>query len=183
MVQISISKLYQLADTINKRWLAKLNEVKVKEKIDKYFQPANCDKLTVPHINAEIWDKLYNKPKHHDLRSASIQKSMTKIGSILGQSTEILTASCQLVDATQLNQIYTKTTAVKTTVPGQISLKLTEWHKITSDAKVLCTVAGEKLDLLLCHNKIIIKLINFLSRKNIIAQKVQQLFAQENLLN
>ena len=29
----------QLADIINKRWLAKLNEAKVKEKMEKYFQP------------------------------------------------------------------------------------------------------------------------------------------------
>ncbi len=80
----------QLADIINKRWSTKLNEVKIKEKMEKYFQPANCDKLIVPCVNAEIWDKLDNKTKHHDLRSASIQKSMAKVGAILALSTETL---------------------------------------------------------------------------------------------
>ncbi len=80
----------QLADIINKRWSTKLNEAKIKEKMEKYFQPANCDKLIVPRVNAEIWDKLDNKTKHHDLRSASIQKSMAKVGAILALSTETL---------------------------------------------------------------------------------------------
>ena len=67
----------QLADIINKRWSTKLNEAKIKEKMEKYFQPANCDKLD-------------NKTKHHDLCSTSIQKSMAKVGAILALSTETL---------------------------------------------------------------------------------------------
>ena len=38
----------QLAGIINKRWAAKLSDGKVKEKVEKYHRPENCEKLAVP---------------------------------------------------------------------------------------------------------------------------------------
>lgn len=46
----------QLADIINKLWSKKLSDTKLKEKTEKYRPPANCEKLIVPRVNAEIWD-------------------------------------------------------------------------------------------------------------------------------
>jgi hypothetical protein len=56
----------------------KLSGTKLKEKAEKYCRPANCEKLIVPRVNAEIWDKLDNKTKHHDLRASTIQKAIVK---------------------------------------------------------------------------------------------------------
>ncbi|CAB4029624.1 Hypothetical predicted protein [Paramuricea clavata] len=80
----------QLADIVNTRWSTKLNEAKIKEKMEKYPRPANCEKLIAPRVNAEIWDKLDQKAKHHDLRASAIQKSIAKVGSILAVSTDKL---------------------------------------------------------------------------------------------
>ena len=111
----------QLADIINKRWSTKLNEAKMKE-TKKYHRPANCDKLIVPRVNTEIWDKLDNKTKHHDLRATSLQKSLAKAGAILAQFKTKTFKACQLAS------------------------KLNEWQRITSDPEILCTVRGDKIE-------------------------------------
>ena len=66
-----------------KRWSTKLPKTKQKEKMEKNSRPSNCEKLIVPRVNAEIWDKLDNKTKHNDLRATSTQKILAKVGSIL----------------------------------------------------------------------------------------------------
>ena len=80
----------QLADIVNKRWSMKLPETKQKEKMEKYSRPRNCEKLIVPCVNAEIWDKLDSKTKHNDLRATSTQKILAKVGSILTFTTDKL---------------------------------------------------------------------------------------------
>ena len=73
----------QLADIVNKRWSIKLPETKQKEKMEEYSRPSNCEKLIVPRVNGEIWDKVDNKTKHNDLRATRTQKILAKVGSIL----------------------------------------------------------------------------------------------------
>ena len=80
----------QLADIVNKRWSTKLPEAKQKEKMDKYPRPENCEKFVVPRVNAEIWDKPDNKTKHNDLRASTTQKLLSKVGTILGITTDRL---------------------------------------------------------------------------------------------
>ena len=80
----------QLADIVNKRWSTKLPKTKQKEKMEKYSRPSNCEKLIVPRVNAEIWDKLDNKTKHNDLRATSTQRILAKVGSILTFTTDKL---------------------------------------------------------------------------------------------
>ena len=80
----------QLPDIVNKRWSSKLNEVKLKEKLEKYPRPENCERLIVPRVNAEIWEKIDQKARQQDLRACAIQKTTMKVGSILAQSTESL---------------------------------------------------------------------------------------------
>ena len=58
--------------------------------MEKYSRPSNCEKLIVPRVNAEIWDKLDNKTKHNDLRATSMQKILPKVGSILTFNTDKL---------------------------------------------------------------------------------------------
>ena len=57
----------KLADIVNKRWGSKLEEAKLKEKLAKYNRPDNCEKLTVPKVNPEIWNKLKHGTKSIEL--------------------------------------------------------------------------------------------------------------------
>ena len=63
---------------------------------------------------------------------------------------------------------------------GQISLKQTEWLKITSDAEVICTVAGEKIEFTSLPQQNNYKAKKFSEQEDTtIAQEVQQLLAKE----
>ena len=44
----------KLAEIVNQRWSSKLEESKLKDKMNKYDRPNNYEKLTVPRINPEI---------------------------------------------------------------------------------------------------------------------------------
>ena len=80
----------QLAEIINKRWASKLGENKVKETVEKYDRPENCENLVAPKVNPEIWEKLTHYGKKQDLRLAAIQNMIVKVGAIIAQSTQKL---------------------------------------------------------------------------------------------
>ena len=82
----------KLADIVNKRWGSKLEEAKLKEKLAKYNRPDNCEKLTVPKVNPEIWNKLKHWTRSADLRLANMQKVLVKVGSAVAKSTDTLLA-------------------------------------------------------------------------------------------
>ena len=82
----------KLADIVNKRWGSKLEEAKLKEKLAKYNRPDNCEKLTVPKVNPEIWNKLKHVTRSADLRLANMQKVLVKVGSAVAKSTDTLLA-------------------------------------------------------------------------------------------
>ena len=80
----------QLAEIINKRWASKLGENKVKETVEKYDRPENCEKVVAPKVNPEIWEKLTHYGKKQDLRLSAIQNMIVKVGAIIAQSTQKL---------------------------------------------------------------------------------------------
>ena len=82
----------KLADIVNKRWGSKLEEAKLKEKLAKYNRPDNCEKLTVPKVNPEIWNKLKHVTRSADLRLSNMQKVLIKVGSAVAKSTDTLLA-------------------------------------------------------------------------------------------
>ena len=82
----------KLADIVNKRWGSKLEKAKLKEKLAKYNRPDNCEKLTVPKVNPEIWNKLKHVTRSADLRLANMQKVLVKVGSAVAKSTDTLLA-------------------------------------------------------------------------------------------
>jgi len=84
----------KLADIVNKRWGSKLEEAKLKEKLAKYNRPDNCEKLTAPKINPEIWNKLKHMTRSADLRLANMQKVLVKVCSAVAKSTDTLLAIC-----------------------------------------------------------------------------------------
>ena len=80
----------QLAEIINKRWASKLGENKVKETVEKYDRPENCERLVAPKVNPEIWEKITHYGKKQDLRLSAIQNMIVKVGAIIAQSTQKL---------------------------------------------------------------------------------------------
>lgn len=80
----------QLAEFINNLWSKKLSDTTLKEKSAKYLRPVNCETLTTPRVNPEIWEKLSHSVKQHDLRSSSIQKTVSSAGAAMCKSIEML---------------------------------------------------------------------------------------------
>ena len=76
-----------------------------------------------------------------------------------------------------INYFTLKTDSFKA---GQLSRTLCEWRKITSDAEVLCTVAGEKIEFTLLPHQTCFMTNNFSAQENrVIAQEIQHLLAKE----
>ena len=80
----------KLADIANKRWLQRLSDEKLKEKLEKWPRPVNCDKIIVPKVNPEIWGKLSRQAKGNDLQFSRLQTHLTKVGHIVVKSTDLL---------------------------------------------------------------------------------------------
>ena len=74
---------------INKRFDKGLSDEKLKQRLDKYTRPENCQNLQVPTINPEVWKK-YVPPtmKQHDLKLAIAQRATVKATAALAQSTQ-----------------------------------------------------------------------------------------------
>ena len=69
--------------------------IKLKEKLAKYNRPDNCEKLTVPKVNPEIWNKLKHITRSADLRLANMQKVLVKVGSVVAKSTDTVGYPCR----------------------------------------------------------------------------------------
>ena len=80
----------KLAELINNLWSKKLSDTTLKEKSAKYLRPVNCETLTTPRVNPEIWEKLSHSVKQQDLRSSSIQKTVSSAGAAMCKSIEML---------------------------------------------------------------------------------------------
>lgn len=80
----------KLANIANKRWLQKLGDDQLKEKLEKYHRPENCEKLAVTQVNPEIWGKLDRFARAKDLKFSRLQEQVTKVGHIVLKSTEHL---------------------------------------------------------------------------------------------
>ena len=90
--QTDLKVAQKLVDIVNKRWGSKLEEAKLKKKLAKYNRPNNCEKLTVPKVNPEIWNKLKHVTRSADLRLADMQKVLVKVGSAVAKLTDTLLA-------------------------------------------------------------------------------------------
>ena len=56
----------------------------------KYERPENCDKVLVPRVDQEIWARLSSQERRSDLRLASVQRILVKVGAILVQCADKL---------------------------------------------------------------------------------------------
>ena len=80
----------QLPELINNLWFKKLSDTTLKEKSAKYLRPVNCETLTTPRVDPGIWEKLSHTVKQQDLRSSSIQKTVSSAGAAMCKSIEML---------------------------------------------------------------------------------------------
>ena len=80
-----------LANHVNKRFACKLKDTKLKEKLELYFRPGNCDELKVPLVNHELWGKLRPQVKTQDLRLANVQQTIVKATVALTEATDQIT--------------------------------------------------------------------------------------------
>ena len=76
-----------------------------------------------------------------------------------------------------INYFTLKTASFKA---GQMSRRLCEWRKITSDAEFLSIVAGEKIEFTSLPHQTCFMKNNFSAHENsVIAQEIQHLLAKE----
>ena len=77
-----------MADIVNKRFSQGLSENKLKERLEKYPRPENCQNLQVPRVNREIWKDLPATAKQADVKLAGVQRAIVKATAALAQSTQ-----------------------------------------------------------------------------------------------
>ena len=80
----------QLAKIIDSRWLNKLAEETLREKLDTYVRPVNCEHLVTPKVNPEIWGRLDKETRGKDLKLSYLQNSLVAAGSIVSRTTDML---------------------------------------------------------------------------------------------
>jgi hypothetical protein len=89
----------KLAQIVNKRWLNKLGDDQLKDKLDKHLRPVNCEQVLVPRVNPEIWAKLPNVVRGADTKLSRIQNQLCKAAYITLKTTDaLLTAQSQSKD-------------------------------------------------------------------------------------
>ena len=64
----------------------------MKEKLSKYNQPGNCEKITVPKVNPAIWNKLKHTTRSGGLLLANMQKVIVKVSSTVAKLTDTMLA-------------------------------------------------------------------------------------------
>lgn len=79
-----------VSTTANKRFSRGFGDEIIKAKLEKYPRPVNCEKLIVPAVNPEVWRKLGKFPRKIDLRTAHIQRALTKAAIAVTQCTNHL---------------------------------------------------------------------------------------------
>ena len=68
-------KLSKLIDTLMSQ---NPNDDIVKTRNKKYLRPANCNNLTVPKMNPEIWNSVPSYSRNHDLAFQKLQQNLVK---------------------------------------------------------------------------------------------------------
>ena len=75
---------------MNKMARTKLSEEKLKEKLNKYSLPQNCENLVGAKVNPEIWSKIRPETRSSDLKMQKIQNTILKAITPLAELTDSL---------------------------------------------------------------------------------------------
>ena len=115
----------KLAKIVEKRWLNKLSDGQLKEKMEKYLRPANCDNFITPKVHLEIWERLDRQTCGRDLKLSILQSTTTKVGYIWTKATELLLQARRenkSPDIEQLIRMHTDTLGLL----GHISFEISQ---------------------------------------------------------
>ena len=97
----------KLAAMLNKMARSKLSEEKLKEKLNKYSRPQNCENLVGAKVNPEIWSKIRPETRSHDLKMQKIQNT------ILKAITPLAELSDSLLNLKSKNDVFDTAKAVR----------------------------------------------------------------------
>ena len=115
----------KLAKIVENRWLNKLSDGQLKEKMEKYLRPANCDNFITPKVHLEIWERLDHQTCGRDLKLSILQSTTTKVGYIWTKATELLLQARRenkSPDIEQLIRMHTDTLGLL----GHISFEISQ---------------------------------------------------------
>ena len=62
----------QLATIVNNILTSRMTDEKLREKMEKFIRPDNCDKLEITRVNPEIWGKLSAQARARDQRAQRV---------------------------------------------------------------------------------------------------------------
>ena len=105
----------QLANIVGNLCRTKLAEDKLKEKLSAYVRPGNCEQLTLPRVNPEIWEKLSPNTRSADIKLQRVQNANVQAMIAITHATDTLVA------ATKSGENFSKeklTTTITTLVDG-----------------------------------------------------------------
>ena len=68
----------QLASIVGNLAKSRLADDKLKEKLEGYVRPANCETLVATRVNPEIWEKLSAATKSRDLKAQRVQTALVQ---------------------------------------------------------------------------------------------------------
>ncbi|XP_044177125.1 uncharacterized protein LOC122959705 [Acropora millepora] len=97
----------KLAAMLNKMARSKLSEEKLKEKLNKYSRPQNCENLVGAKVNPEIWSKIRPETRSRDLKMQKIQNT------ILKAITPLAELSDSLLNLKSKNDVFDTAKAVR----------------------------------------------------------------------
>ena len=97
----------KLAAMLNKMARSKLSEEKLKEKLNKYSRPQNCENLVGAKVNPEIWSKIRPQTRSRDLKMQKIQNT------ILKAITPLAELSDSLLNLKSKNDVFDTAKAVR----------------------------------------------------------------------
>lgn len=67
-----------------------MNDEQLKEKLEEYPRPSNCNKVIVPRVNPELWMKLSRNVRGDDQKTFRMQNKLCAVANIVLNSTEAL---------------------------------------------------------------------------------------------
>lgn len=82
--------MQQLADLATKRWGKKLSSEKLKNLLDKYKRPENCEDIKATKVNPEIWNQLSANKRKVDLQLSNMQQVVREVTFATLQTTNVL---------------------------------------------------------------------------------------------
>jgi hypothetical protein len=97
-----------LAEKINNRFKNNINHENIKDKQKQYLRPSNCQKMSVPLCNEELWKKLPRDQQLKDIKSAQTQHLISYAVAAITQVTDSLLCGAKCKDTLNIPELVGK---------------------------------------------------------------------------